>query len=141
MGPNKSGKTVLTQKVVAILADPVTDGSSLIEVIADPLTGDSDVSMLDTGLESNITSLFRKRQDVDLDSEDRLIIDYEGSLDVLDAVLFKLKALKEKPTVSVVYALEVGKSYNAVQKLLEMPEIPNLFYSFNKNGLIRSVSE
>ena len=137
-GPEQAGKTVLTNKLSQFLP-PLTDGQPN-RMIFDPLSGDL-VSMFDTGVDAGITSLFRKRQDVNL-SEDRLIIDYEGSLDVLDAVLFKLKALKEKPTVSVVYALEVGKSYNAVQKLFEMPEIPNFFIALTKMDLLEvSVSE
>ena len=137
-GPEQAGKTVLTNKLSQFLP-PLTDGQPN-RMISDPLSGDL-VSMFDTGVDAGITSLFRKRQDVNL-SEDRLIIDYEGSLDVLDAVLFKLKALKEKPTVSVVYTLEVGKSYNAVQKLFEMSEIPNCFIALTKMDLLEvSVSE
>ena len=137
-GPEQAGKTVLTNKLSQFLP-PLTDGQPN-RMISDPLSGDL-VSMFDTGADAGITSLFRKRQDVNL-SEDRLIIDYEGSLDVLDAVLFKLKALKEKPTVSVVYTLEVGKSYNAVQKLFEMSEIPNCFIALTKMDLLEvSVSE
>jgi hypothetical protein len=109
-------------------------------VIADTLTGDL-TSLFKSDLESNITSLFRKRQDVDLDSG-RLIIDYEGSLDILSAVLDKFDRLEQKPNVSVVYALEVGKSYNAVKKLLESFQIPNLFIAFTKMDLLEvSVSE
>ena len=137
-GPEQAGKTVLTNKLSQFLP-PLTVGQPN-RVISDPLSGDL-ASMFDTGADASITSLFRKRQDVNL-SEDRLIIDYEGSLDVLDAVLFKLKELKEKPTVSVVYALEVGKSYNAVQKLFEMSEIPNFFIALTKMDLLEiSVSE
>ena len=137
-GPEQAGKTVLTNKLSQFLP-PLTEGQPN-RVISDPLSGDL-ASMFDSGVDAGITSLFRKRQDVNL-SEDRLIIDYEGSLNVLDAVLFKLKELKEKPTVSVVYALEVGKSYNAVKKLFEMSEIPNCFIALTKMDLLEvSVSE
>lgn len=137
-GPEQAGKTVLSNKLSQFLP-PLTEGQSN-RVISDPLSGDL-ASMFDAGVDAGITSLFRKRQNVNL-SQDRLIIDYEGSLDVLDAVLFKLKELKEKPTVSVVYALEVGKSYNAVQKLFEMLEIPNCFIALTKMDLLEvSVSE
>lgn len=137
-GPEQAGKTVLSNKLSQFLP-PLTEGQSN-RVISDPLSGDL-ASMFDSGADAGITSLFRKRQNVNL-SHDRLIIDYEGSLDVLDAVLFKLKELKEKPTVSVVYALEVGKSYNAVQKLFEMLEIPNCFIALTKMDLLEvSVSE
>ena len=137
-GPERAGKTVLSNKLSQFLP-PMTAGQPN-RVISDPLSGDL-ASMFDTGADAGITSLFRKRQDVNL-REDRLIIDYEGSLDVLNAVLFKLKELKEKPNVSVVYALEVGKSYNAVQKLFEMLEIPNFFIALTKMDLLEvSISE
>ena len=137
-GPEKKKKTVLSNKLSQFLPT-MTDGQPN-RVISDPLSGDL-ASMFDTGADTGITSLFRKRQDVNL-NEDRLIIDYEGSFDVLDAVLFKLKELKEKPNVSVIYALEVGKSYSAVQKLLEMSEIPNFFVALTKMDLLEvSVSE
>lgn len=137
-GPERSGKTVLSNKLAQFLPT-MTDGQPN-RVISDPLSGDL-AAMFGTGQDAGITSLFRKRQDVNL-SEDRLIIDYEGSFDVLDAVLFKLKELKEKPSVSVVYALEVGKSYSAVQKLLEISKIPNFFVALTKMDLLEvSVSE
>ena len=137
-GPERSGKTVLSNKLAQFLPT-MTDGQPN-RVISDPLSGDL-AAMFGTGPDAGITSLFRKRQDVNL-SEDRLIIDYEGSFDVLDAVLFKLKELKEKPSVSVVYALEVGKSYSAVQKLLEISKIPNFFVALTKMDVLEvSVSE
>ena len=137
-GPERSGKTVLSNKLAQFLPT-MTDGQPN-RVISDPLSGDL-AAMFGTGPDAGIASLFRKRQDVNL-SEDRLIIDYEGSFDVLDAVLFKLKELKEKPSVSVVYALEVGKSYSAVQKLLEISKIPNFFVALTKMDLLEvSVSE
>jgi len=137
-GPEKSGKTVLSQKLAKFLPTKLPVQSN--KVIADTLTGDL-TSLFKSDLESNITSLFRKRQDVDLDSG-RLIIDYEGSLDILSAVLDKFDRLEQKPNVSVVYALEVGKSYNAVKKSLESFQIPNLFIAFTKMDLLEvSVSE
>ena len=137
-GPEKSGKTVLSQKLAKFLPTKLPVQSN--KVIADTLTGDL-TSLFKSDLESNITSLFRKRQDVDLD-RGRLIIDYEGSLDILSAVLDKFDRLEQKPNVSVVYALEVGKSYNAVKKLLESSQIPNLFIAFTKMDLLEvSVSE
>ena len=137
-GPERSGKTVLSNKLCQFLP-AITDGQPN-RVISDPLSGDL-ASMFGSVGDTGITSLFRKRQDVNL-SENRLIIDYEGSLDVLDAVLFKLKELNENPNVSVVYTLEVGKSYNAVQKLFEMSKIPNFFIALTKMDQLEvSISE
>ena len=137
-GSEGSGKTVLSKKLAKFLPTKL-DGLAN-RVISDPLTGDLS-SLFKSGLDSNITSLFRKRQDVNLDGG-RLIVDYEGPIDILNSVLMKLDRLEQKLNVSVVYALEVGKSYNAVQKVLEISQIPNLFIALTKMDLLEvSVNE
>ena len=137
-GSEGSGKTVLSKKLAKFLPTKL-DGLAN-RVISDPLTGDLS-SLFKSGLDSNITSLFRKRQDVNLDGG-RLIVDYEGSIDVLNSVLVKLDRLEQKINVSVVYALEVGKSYNAVKQVLEISQIPNLFIALTKMDLLEvSVNE
>ena len=137
-GPKNSGKTTLSKKLANFL--PAFSDALPNRVIADPLTGDL-ASLFKSGLDANITSLFRKSQDVNL-SNGRLIIDYEGSIDVLNSVLLKLDGLGQKPNVSVVYTLEVGKSYNAVQDALEKAQIPNLFIALTKMDLLEvSISE
>ena len=137
-GPEGSGKTVLSKKLAKFLPTKI-DGEAN-RVISDPLTGDLS-SIFKSGLDTNITSLFRKRQDVSLDGG-RLIVDYEGPIDILNSVLMKLDRLEQKLNVSVVYALEVGKSYNAVQKVLEISQIPNLFIALTKMDLLEvSVNE
>ena len=137
-GSEGSGKTVLSKKLAKFLPTKL-DGLAN-RVISDPLTGDLS-SLFKSGLDSNITSLFRKRQDVNLDGG-RLIVDYEGPIDVLNSVLVKLDRLEQKVNVSVVYALEVGKSYNAVKQVLEISQIPNLFIALTKMDLLEvSVNE
>ena len=137
-GSEGSGKTVLSKKLAKFLPTKL-DGLAN-RVISDPLTGDLS-SLFKSGLDSNITSLFRKRQDVNLDGG-RLIVDYEGPIDVLNSVLVKLDRLEQKINVSVVYALEVGKSYNAVKQVLEISQIPNLFIALTKMDLLEvSVNE
>ena len=137
-GSEGSGKTVLSKKLAKFLPTKL-DGLAN-RVISDPLTGDLS-SIFKSGLDTNITSLFRKRQDVNLDGG-RLIVDYEGPIDILNSVLMKLDRLEQKLNVSVVYALEVGKSYNAVQKVLEISQIPNLFIALTKMDLLEvSVNE
>ena len=137
-GPERSGKTVLSKKLEKFL--PASLDGLPTTVIADPLAGDL-ASIFKSGLDSNITSLFRKRQDVNINSG-RLIIDYEGSMEVLSSVLLKLDGLEQRPNVCVVYALEVGKSYTAVKNLLEKINIPNLYIALTKMDLLEvSVSE
>ena len=137
-GPERSGKTVLSKKLEKFL--PTSLDGLPTTVIADPLAGDL-ASIFKSGLDSNITSLFRKRQDVNINSG-RLIIDYEGSMEVLSSVLLKLDGLEQRPNVCVVYALEVGKSYSAVKSLLEKVKIPNLYIALTKMDLLEvSVSE
>ena len=137
-GPEKSGKTVLSQKLSKFL--PATRDGQANRVISDPLTGDLS-SLFKHGFDANITSLFRKKSDVGL-SSGRLIVDYEGSIDVLSSVLMKLERLEQKPNVSVVYALEVGQSYNAVKQSFKMSGIPNLCIALTKMDLLEiSVNE
>jgi hypothetical protein len=137
-GPERSGKTVLSKKLEKFL--PASLDGSPTTVIADPLVGDL-ASIFKSGLDSNITSLFRKRPGANINSG-RLIIDYEGSMEVLSSVLLKLDELEPRPNVSVVYALEVGKSYRAVKNLLEKVHIPNLYIALTKMDLLEvSVNE
>ena len=137
-GPEKSGKTVLSQKLSKFL--PATLDGQANRVVSDPLTGDLS-SLFKPGLDANITSLFRKKSDVSLNSG-RLIVDYEGSVDVLSSVLMKLERLEQKPNVSVVYALEVGQSYNAVKQSFEISGISNLCIALTKMDLLEvSVNE
>ena len=137
-GPERSGKTVLSKKLEKFLSTNL-DGLPTT-VIADPLAGDL-ASIFKSGVDSNITSLFRKRPGANINSG-RLVIDYEGSMEVLSSVLLKLGELEQRPNVSVVYALEVGKSYTAVKNLLEKVDIPNLYIALTKMDLLEvSVSE
>ena len=137
-GDERSGKTVLSKKLSKFL--PTNVDGQINRVISDSLSGNLS-SLFQSNADANITSLFRKRQDTNL-NDGRLIVDYEGPMDVLNSVLMKLNNIEQKPTVSVIYALEVGKSYNAIQKLLEISQIPNLSIALTKMDLLEvSVAE
>ena len=137
-GAERSGKTVLSKKLSKFL--PTNVEGQINRVISDSLSGNLG-SLFQSNADANITSLFRKRQDTNL-NDGRLIVDYEGPMDVLNSVLMKLNNIEQKPTVSVIYALEVGKSYNAIQKLLEISQIPNLSIALTKMDLLEvSVAE
>ena len=137
-GAERSGKTVLSQKLSKFLPTNVEGQTN--RVISDSLSGNLS-SLFQSDFDANITSLFRKRQNTNL-NDGRLIVDYEGPVDVLNSVLMKLNDIEQKPTVSVIYALEVGKSYNAIQKLLEISKIPNLSIALTKMDLLEvSVAE
>ena len=144
-GAERSGKTLLSKKLSKFLpTHTAAQNSTLIlqnnRVISDPLSGDLN-SLFKSSSDANVTSLFRKRQDIALDGS-RLIVDYEGPMDVLNSVLMRLEALEHKPKVSVIYTLEVGKSYNAVRQALEIPQIPNLSVALTKMDLLEvSISE
>ena len=144
-GAERSGKTLLSKKLSKFLpTHTAAQNSTLIlqnnRVIADPLSGDLN-SLFKSSSDANVTSLFRKRQDIALDGS-RLIVDYEGPMDVLNSVIMRLESLEHKPKVSVIYALEVGKSYNAVRQALEIPQIPNLSVALTKMDLLEvSISE
>ena len=144
-GAERSGKTLLSKKLAKFLpTHTAAQNSTLIlqnnRVIADPLSGDLN-SLFKSSSDANVTSLFRKRQDIALDGS-RLIVDYEGPMDLLNSVLMRLEALEHKPQVSVIYTLEVGKSYDAVRQALEILQIPNLSVALTKMDLLEvSISE
>ena len=144
-GAERSGKTLLSKKLAKFLpTHTAAQNSTLIlqnnRVIADPLSGDLN-SLFKSSSDANVTSLFRKRQDIALDGS-RLIVDYEGPMDLLNSVLMRLEALEHKPQVSVIYTLEVGKSYDAVRQALETLQIPNLSVALTKMDLLEvSISE
>jgi flagellar biosynthesis protein FlhF len=138
-GAERSGKTLLSKKLAKFLpTHTAAQNSTLIlqnnRVIADPLSGDLN-SLFKSSSDANVTSLFRKRQDIALDGS-RLIVDYEGPMDLLNSVLMRLEALEHKPQVSVIYTLEVGKSYDAVRQALEILQIPNLSVALTKMDLL-----
>ena len=144
-GAERSGKTLLSKKLAKFLpTHTAAQNSTLIlqnnRVIADPLSGDLN-SLFKSSSDANVTSLFKKRQDIALDGS-RLIVDYEGPMDLLNSVLMRLEALEHKPQVSVIYTLEVGKSYDAVRQALEILQIPNLSVALTKMDLLEvSISE
>ena len=144
-GAERSGKTLLSKKLAKFLpTHTAAQNSTLIlqnnRVIADPLSGDLN-SLFKSSSDANVTSLFRKRQDIALDGS-RLIVDYEGPMDLLNSVLMRLETLEHKPQVSVIYTLEVGKSYDAVRQALEVMQIPNLSVALTKMDLLEvSISE
>ena len=144
-GAERSGKTLLSKKLAKFLpTHTAAQNSTLIlqnnRVISDPLSGDLN-SLFKSSSDANVTSLFRKRQDIALDGS-RLIVDYEGPMDLLNSVLMRLEALEHKPQVSVIYTLEVGKSYDAVRQALEILQIPNLSVALTKMDLLEvSISE
>jgi hypothetical protein len=144
-GAERSGKTLLSKKLAKFLpTHTAAQNSTLIlqnnRVISDPLSGDLN-SLFKSSSDANVTSLFRKRQDTALDGS-RLIVDYEGPMDLLNSVLMRLEALEHKPQVSVIYTLEVGKSYDAVRQALETLQIPNLSVALTKMDLLEvSISE
>ena len=144
-GAERSGKTLLSKKLAKFLpTHTAAQNSTLIlqnnRVIADPLSGDLN-SLFKSSSDANVTSLFRKKQDIPLDGS-RLIVDYEGPMDLLNSVLMRLEALEHKPQVSVIYTLEVGKSYDAVRQALEILQIPNLSVALTKMDLLEvSISE
>ncbi len=144
-GAERSGKTLLSKKLAKFLpTHTAAQNSTLIlqnnRVISDPLSGDLN-SLFKSNSDANVTSLFRKRQDIVLDGS-RLIVDYEGPMDVLNSVIMRLESLEHKPKVSVIYTLEVGKSYDAVRQALEILQIPNLSVALTKMDLLEvSISE
>tara|TARA_B110000238_G_scaffold103756_1_gene112938 strand:- start:4811 stop:5917 length:1107 start_codon:yes stop_codon:yes gene_type:complete len=130
-GPKSSGKTILAKKLAIFLPELIEN--QVNKIICDPLTGDLEAALRSND-QSNITSLFRKKQNLNMSGQ-RIILDYEGPIEVLSSVLLKLDRLANKPKVSVVYALEVGKSYNAVKASLDRLDLPEMSVALTKMDL------
>lgn len=137
-GPERSGKTTLAKKLGKFL--PSLDEESPNRVISDASFSDLE-TCLQTEVSTNITSLFRKKLDTTLGGG-RIIFDYDGPMDTLGSFLLRLSKLKEQPKFSLVYTLEVGKSYSAVKELLKFCDLPNLFIALTKMDMLEvSISE
>ena len=137
-GPERSGKTTLAKKLGQFL--PSLDENSPNRVISDASFSDLE-TCLQSDVSANIASLFRKRLDTSLGGG-RIIFDYDGSMDTLGSFLLRLSKLKQQPKFSLVYSLEVGKSYNAVKELIKLYDLPNLFIALTKMDTLEvSISE
>ena len=137
-GPERSGKTTLAKKLGQFL--PSLDENSPNRVISYASFSDLE-TCLQSDVSANIASLFRKRLDKSLGGG-RIIFDYDGSMDTLGSFLLRLSKLKQQPKFSLVYSLEVGKSYNAVKELIKLYDLPNLFIALTKMDTLEvSISE
>ena len=137
-GPERSGKTTLAKKLGQFL--PSLEENSPNRVISDASFSDLE-TCLQSDVSANIASLFRKRLDTSLGGG-RIIFDYDGSTDTLGSFLLRLSKLKQQPKFSLVYSLEVGKSYNAVKELIKLYDLPNLFIALTKMDTLEvSISE
>ena len=83
---------------------------------------------------TNVTSLFRKSSDNS--SEDtKLLVEFEGPPEDLPKHLYKIAEVDPNLKVSVVYALEVGKSYHHVADLMRNFDMPDVYVALTKMDL------
>ena len=91
-------------------------------------------SVLKTKTANNVTSLFRKSSDGSSE-EAKLLIEFDGLPEDLPKHLYKIAEVSPELKVSVVYALEVGKSYHHVSNLMQKFDMPDVYVALTKMDL------
>ena len=88
-------------------------------------------SILKSKTASNVTSLFRKSSEGSPE-ERKLLIEFDGPPQDLPKHLYKIAEANPDLKVSVVYALEVGKSYHHVSDLMRKFDMPEVYVALTK---------
>ncbi len=80
---------------------------------------------------SNVTSLFRKSSEGSPE-ERKLLIEFDGPPQDLPKHLYQIAEVNPDLKVSVIYALEVGKSYHHVSDLMRKFDMPEVYVALTK---------
>lgn len=91
-------------------------------------------AVLKSKTSSNVTSLFRKSSD-GTSEERKLLIEFDGKPEDLPKHLYKIAEVNSDLKVSIVYALEVGKSYHHVSDLMRKFDMPDVYIALTKMDL------
>ena len=126
-----AGTTTLVKKLEKFLSN-VEPKNKLKTVATNFSEGVEPV--LETKTAGNVTSLFRKSSDNSLD-EKKLLIEFDGRPEELVKHLYKIAEFNPELKVSVIYALEVGKSYHHVSNLMRKFDMPDVYIALTKMDL------
>ena len=91
-------------------------------------------SVLKSKTGGNVTSLFRKSSEGSSE-ETKLLIEFDGPPEDLPKHLYKMAEINPDLKVSVIYALEVGKSYHHVSALMRKFDMPDVYVALTKMDL------
>ena len=130
-GESGSGTTTLVKKLEKFLskAEPRNKLKTLETDFSEGLK-----SVLETKTAGNVTSLFRKSSEGS-HQEKKILIEFDGRPEDLPKHLYKIAEFNPELKVSVVYALEVGKSYHHVSDLLRKFDLPDVYIALTKMDL------
>jgi translation initiation factor RLI1 len=131
VGEAGAGVTTLVQKLEKFL--PKAEPKNGLKVLQSDFS-EGVQTILKSKMATNVTSLFRKSSDNP--SEDtKLLLEFEGQPEDLPKHLYKIAEADPNLKVSVVYALEVGKSYHHVADLMRKFDMPDVYVALTKMDL------
>ena len=131
VGEAGAGVTTLVKKLEKFL--PKAEPKNRLKVLQSDFSEGAQ-TILKSKTATNVTSLFRKSSDNS--SEDtKLLVEFEGPPEDLPKHLYKIAEVDPNLKVSVVYALEVGKSYHHVADLMKKFDMPDVYVALTKMDL------
>ncbi len=131
VGEAGAGVTTLVKKLEKFLSK-IEPKNNLKVLESDFSAGVQSVLKSKSG--SNVTSLFRKSSEASSE-ETKLLIEFDGQPEDLPKNLYKIAEVNPELKVSVVYALEVGKSYHHVLALMRKFDMPDVYVALTKMDL------
>ncbi len=131
VGEAGAGVTTLVKKLEKFL--PKAEPKNKLKVLQSDFSEGAQ-AILKSKTATNVTSLFRKSSDNS--SEDiKLLVEFDGQPEALTKHLYKIAEVDPNLKVSVVYALEVGKSYHHVADLMRKFDMPDVYVALTKMDL------
>jgi energy-coupling factor transporter ATP-binding protein EcfA2 len=131
VGEAGAGVTTLVKKLEKFL--PKAEPKNKLKVLQSDFSEGAQ-TILKSKTATNVTSLFRKSSDNS--SEDmKLLVEFDGQPEALAKHLYKIAEVDPNLKVSVVYALEVGKSYHHVADLMRKFDMPDIYVALTKMDL------
>ena len=131
VGEVGAGVTTLTKKLEKFLSK--IEPSNKLKVLESNFS-EGVQSILKSKTSGNVTSLFRKSSEGSSE-ETKLLIEFDGRPEDLPKHLYKIAEVNSDLKVSVVYALEVGKSYHHVLDLMRKFDMPDVYVALTKMDL------
>jgi len=131
VGEVGAGVTTLTKKLEKFLSK--IEPSNKLKVLESNFS-EGVQSILKSKTSGNVTSLFRKSSEGSSE-ETKLLIEFDGRPEDLPKHLYKIAEVNPDLKVSVVYALEVGKSYHHVLDLMRKFDMPDVYVALTKMDL------
>jgi energy-coupling factor transporter ATP-binding protein EcfA2 len=131
VGEAGAGVTTLVKKLEKFL--PKAEPKNKLKVLQSDFSEGAQ-TILKSKTATNVTSLFRKSSDNSSEAT-KLLVEFDGQPEDLPKHLYKIAEVDPNLKVSVVYALEVGKSYHHVADLMRKFDMPDVYVALTKMDL------